>query len=81
VADCRYFTADIIYLDRPVEKVFNYIDSFVIYICVEGSCCIRSQDNPDVEMLRGETVLIPASLKNLELIPGGRSKILEIYIK
>jgi len=81
VADCQYFTTDIIYLDRPVEKVFNYIDSFVIYLCLEGSCCIRSQDNDDVHMQRGETILIPAVLKNIELLPAGPAKILEIYIK
>ncbi len=81
IADCPYFTTDIIYLNRPVEKDFNYIDSFIIYMCVEGHCMIRYPGTGEVSMIRGETVLIPAALKNLELIPEGPAKILEIYIK
>ena len=81
LADCPYFTTDIIYLDQAVEKDFNYIDSFVIYLCVEGNCLIRCTGVNDMSMAFGETVLIPAALKNIELIPDGKAKILEIYIK
>ena len=81
VADCPYFTTDIIYIDKAVEKDFNYIDSFVIYMCVEGSCTIRCQGRDDVYMEHGETILLPAAIKNIELLPAGTTKILEIYIK
>ena len=81
VADCPWFTADIIYLDQSVKKDFNYIDSFVIYLCLEGKCILRSRDAEDLTIIRGETVLISASLKNLDLIPDGPAKILEVYIK
>lgn len=80
-ADCPYFTTDIIYIDRSVEKDFHYIDSFVIYICVEGSCIIRHPGGEDISIHRGETMLIPSSLKSLVMVPETETKILEIYIK
>ncbi len=43
---------------------------------------VNSQvDAEDLTIIRGETVLISASLKNLDLIPDGPAKILEVYIK
>jgi mannose-6-phosphate isomerase len=81
IVDCPYFTTDLIYIDRTVEKDFSFIDSFVIYMCVEGNCMIRSPDTDRVSLNFGQTVLIPAALKTLELMPEEKTKILEIYIK
>lgn len=80
VADCPYFTTNIIKFDSPVIKDYNFIDSFVIYICMKGSIEIHSENN--VENLKtGETILIPAVLKELEIVPLEESEILEVYIK
>jgi mannose-6-phosphate isomerase len=81
VADCRYFTTNVLQFDRQVEKDFNFIDSFVIYMCLEGNYELRYADKETMNVTGGETVLVPAVIKNIELVPRGTSKILEVYIK
>lgn len=79
--DCRYFTTNIMNFDQPVEKDFNLIDSFVIYMCTEGEGEILYGNGGSVTFNKGETILIPAVLKNLIVKPGKPSTLLEIYIK
>lgn len=80
VADCQYFTTNIIKFDKPVTKDYNFIDSFVIYICTKGKVEILAENGRET-MKAGETILIPASLKELEIVPEGESELLEVYIK
>jgi len=79
--DSPFFTTSVIQLDQPVEKDFNMIDSFVIYMCMEGAAGIAYGKGEVVSIKKGETVLIPAELKNLALIPTEASTLLEVYIK
>jgi mannose-6-phosphate isomerase len=79
--DCKYFTTNILEFDSEIEKDYNEIDSFIIYICVGGEFSIKYEDCKPVELSFGETVLIPAELKNLCLEPIGKAKLLEVYIK
>ena len=79
--DSPFFTTSVIQLDQPVEKEFNMIDSFVIYLCMEGAAGI-TYGKGEVEVIKkGETILIPAELKNLALIPTEATTLLEVYIK
>ncbi len=79
--DCVYFTTNIMNFNKQVEKDFILIDSFVIYMVIEGEGEIIYGENESVSFTKGETILIPAVLKNLTLIPSKPSKMLEIYIK
>ncbi len=82
VADCEYFTTNVFELDMPVEKDFPEIDSFIIYMCTDGSCRIEyDDDHSSVEVRRGECVLVPAVIKNLCFFPDGKTTLLEVYIK
>ena len=81
IVDTPWFITGIINLDRPVEKDFNLIDSFVIYMCVGGKAGIAYGGAETVEIVCGETVLIPASLKNIQILPEGPTRLLEIFIK
>ena len=79
--DSPFFTTSVIQLDQPVEKDLNLIDSFVIYMCMGGTVGI-AYGKGEVEVIKkGETILIPAELKNLALIPTEASTLLEVYIK
>ena len=78
--DCPYFTTNVIQLDQPVEKDYNLIDSFVIYMCTEGEVGITYPGGAE-KIGKGETILIPAILKNLAIIPTCPSTLLEVYIK
>ncbi len=79
--DSPFFTTSVIQLDKPVEKDLNMIDSFVIYMCMEGAAGIAYGKGEVVSIKKGETVLIPAELKSLALIPTEASTLLEVYLK
>lgn len=81
LADCPYFTTQMIHFDQPVDKDYNLIDSFVIYMCVDGHVDIYYRGGEPVTMKKGETILVPAMLKEISLIPQVESRVLEVYIK
>lgn len=80
LVSCEYFTTNLIQFDCPVVKDYYPIDSFVIYMCLEGSVLINFEGDYEELMTKGETVLIPASLHKITLTPKGEAKILEIYM-
>ncbi len=80
LADCDYFTAALIKFDRNVERDYNLIDSFVIYICTCGNFTVKFRDG-SYSFGKGDTVLLPAEIKNVDLRPEGEAEILEVYIK
>ena len=81
IVSCPYFTTNIIEFTDELDKDYNRLDSFVIYMTMEGSFDIVTEEGTEtVEM--GETVLIPANLESVQLKPKSESvKILEVYIK
>ena len=81
LADCPYFTTSLIEFDQAVDKDFSLIDSFVIYICTEGKLFINYKGGKPVQLEKGESVLIPAELKEVSLLPSEKSKLLEVYMK
>lgn len=76
VVDCPYFTTKMILLDGQVDSV-NSGDSFLVYMCTEGEFSIRV-NNQDFEFKKGDTILLPASISDFQLV--GRADILEITI-
>lgn len=76
---CEFFEVNAISFDKPVERDYTPLDSFVIYICTEGGFNIRWDDKTE-KISKGETVLIPAVITNLILEPEAKAQILEIYI-
>ncbi|MBI9054313.1 MAG: class I mannose-6-phosphate isomerase [Bacteroidales bacterium] len=75
-----YFETSIIDFDINIEKDYNQLDSFVIYICTDGEFEIKYYDNEKIKIKKGETVLIPSAIEHLTLIPVVPSKLLEVYI-
>jgi mannose-6-phosphate isomerase len=76
----NYFTTNKIKFDKPVERDYIQIDSFVIYICSAGSVDLVYNDTEHMEIVKGETILIPSILKNITLKPKTMSEIIEVYI-
>ena len=78
VVQCPYFNTSVIDFRLPLAKDFSEIDSFVIYICLEGSAEIIHPDGKE-KISKGEIVLIPAVLDKLALLPLPVCKVLEVY--
>jgi mannose-6-phosphate isomerase len=77
---CPYFTTNMLHINHPVERDFNDLDCFVIYMCVEGSCQIVYDKGEKINLRKGETVLIPAILPEFTINPNDSVKLLEVYI-
>ncbi len=77
---CDYFTTNILEFNRIIEKDYSQLDSFVIYICMEGELTAETELGSE-SIQKGETILIPASTENVILKPASPSvKLLEVYI-
>lgn len=73
-----YFKTDIIQLTDAVEKEYSNLDSFVIYMCVDGDFEIEC-DGKLMQVNKGETVLLPASIDAVKL-QSKSARILEVYL-
>ena len=77
VVDCKYFTTNFIPLEGTVTVQKNG-NSFTVYMGAEGSFTL-SIDEKKYTYQKGDTVLVPASIKEFQL--SGNASVLEIYIK
>lgn len=78
---CDYFTTNCILLNHEITRDYRELDSFVVYMSIDGSFQILYDDKEFEPVRKGETILLPAELKNVKLIPEINCKILEIYIE
>jgi mannose-6-phosphate isomerase len=76
---CEFFITNVITFNERISKDYNLIDSFVIYICLEGEFLIRWDGNSE-PVIKGETVLLPAMISEVILDPSPEAKVLEIFM-
>ena len=62
-----------------LKRNIYLIDSFVVYICTDGEFQIRWDGNSE-KVSKGETVLLPAMIKEVILEPSGDARLLEVFI-
>ena len=78
---CEYFSTNLLEMDIPLARHYNALDSFVIYICMQGHCTLKDNNGNSVFIGQGETVLVPAETESVLIIPSETTKILETFIK
>ena len=77
VIECNYFTMTLHNVDGMKELDRSMLDSFVIYIALNGSARIIADG--EVETLEeGEVILIPAEVSEITI--EGSAKLMEVYI-
>lgn len=82
LVSCNYFTTNCIELNAKVLRDYFKFESFVIFIGLEGTTNIQYDGETSIELKTGETILLPASIPTVVLVPHNEtSKLLEIYIK
>lgn len=79
LASCPYFTTRLLALDSPIRKNLEDVDTFVVYMCVDGLAAVRAMDTI-VPMHAGECVLVPAVAESAELFVEGNATLLEVTI-
>ena len=73
-----YFRTNFINLKESINKDYDNTDSFVIYICTKGNVEVVVADEK-YSITKGETILIPACINKVTLIPNKDSELLEVY--
>ena len=73
-----FFTTNLLEMDMQVQKSFVHLDSFVIYMCLEGSAFLVA-DGFKERLETGEVVLVPAEVEQMQIIPDSYAKLLETY--
>lgn len=75
-----YFTTSVYDMTEEITCDYSELDSFVIFICTEGSCKVTDDSKNELTLCAGETILLPASTQEVTITPDGRVKLLETYV-
>lgn len=79
VVSCPHFTTNILPIKGAVNVNLNSKDSFVIYMCVKGKVTFKYNTQKE-KIKMGETILIPACIKELIISSEIQSELLEVFI-
>lgn len=80
LVSCPYFTTNLMDFTESTEKDYSNLDSFVIYVCLEGEFSIN-HDGEFIPVKMGDCMLLPAGTKHVKLETASGFKILESYIE
>ena len=90
LAENRFFTVKLLEVNRAFHRKLYKYDSFVVYMCLEGSSdiVIRSWkgEEPEIKQVhlaKGMSCLVPACVADMDVVPNNEdrvSKLLEVYI-
>lgn len=82
IKESPFFTVNMLELDCGMQRELRGMDSFIIYMCVEGCCSIGVRENGErVRLTAGNSCLIPAAIAHCDIVPDGMCRVLETYIK
>lgn len=79
IASCEYFTTNFLHVKGEIVKDYSSLDSFLVYMCVEGTALISIGDNSE-KIEKGQSLLIPAATSEFK-IKAENAELLEIYIE
>ncbi len=79
IASCEYFTTNFLPVKGQIEKNYSELDSFVIYMCVDGKAEVIIGNNSEI-IGKGQSILIPACTEKVQ-IQAKSAELLEVYIE
>ncbi len=78
LGETQFFAVNKLNLTKPLVRNLDDFSSFTVYMCLEGETVIEANGFSEI-VSKGETVLIPAQLKNIKFNTQAAS-FLEVYI-
>ena len=75
-----YFSVSLYDMTEDITCDYSELDSFVIFVCIEGECRMVDDAQNEITLRAGETVLFPATTQSVNIIPEGKVKLLEAYV-
>lgn len=79
LVSCPFFKTNKVDIENDVLRDYSSIDSFVVYMMLEGSANLKTKGNDELLLRRGDTCLIPACIDSSIIKPLGQAKMLEIH--
>jgi mannose-6-phosphate isomerase len=73
----RHFSVKTVDCDDTIIRNYVNVDSFMVYMCVDGGAVLECNGKSET-LIKGETVLIPAEIDEVRLIPNQHARLLEI---
>lgn len=80
LVSCRYFTTSLLRLTRQYNMELDELDSFVVLICTAGNGRITDSNGNSVTIHQGESLLVPAAIKGVEITPENDMELLASWI-
>ena len=77
---CNYFTTSFYDMDRETSIAMEGLDSFMVIMGLEGKGVIRDNEGNEIAVHQGETILVPATTRTLNLIPENKLKVLTSHL-
>lgn len=77
---CQYFETNLLDLSEPISRDWTTLDSFVIYIVMEGALMLTDNAGNSLELHQGQSVLVPAECSSVQIEPTPHCKLMETYI-
>lgn len=84
--DSPYFSVRVVDADKPIHRNLMKYDSFIITMCIKGSCIIKSRKGSQLSPIsctlsEGYSCLIPACEADYDVIPqNGTVRLLDAFI-
>jgi mannose-6-phosphate isomerase len=79
LVSCPYFTTNMMDFTKSTSKDYSNLDSFVIYVCLEGSFTIN-HDGTNYPVKMGDCMLLPKTVDKVSLETDGGFKVLEVSV-
>lgn len=80
LVNCPYFTTSVYDMTESITCDYTELDSFVVLICMEGSCKVTDNEGNVTNFKAGETILLAATTQEVTIEPDEHTRILETYV-
>lgn len=80
LVNCPYFTTSVYDMTESITCDYTELDSFVVLICMEGSCKVTDNEGNVTTFKAGETILLAATTQEVTIEPEEHTRILETYV-
>lgn len=81
LVQCPFFTTNELKLTQSFKRDYTGIDSFRVYMCLSGQCCFLNPDGQSIFLHQGESLVVPAAIKEVTILPDENVKLLESYVE
>ncbi|MBQ2301599.1 MAG: class I mannose-6-phosphate isomerase [Bacteroidaceae bacterium] len=81
LVQCPFFTTNELKLTQSFKRDYTGIDSFRVYMCLSGQCCFLNPNGQSIFLHQGESLVVPAAINEVTILPDENVKLLESYVE